>query len=213
MKTLLKSYLTLSFVALLASCGKTGDIKINDALTIDLNQELTEMTPVMVREIPLSTGSSEPVGHVSKFIPTTDGFFILDAIREIVWKFNEAGEMQAKLHRLGNGPGEYASVNGIDVYPNGDLALLDTKGNKIHRYDRSLNYVSSTKIPASWARDFAVADSTSYFLNQTRSKEGIVSKLGYFDSVTVDPLIKRQYENEEMAFGSSPTHSGDRVPT
>ena len=62
----------------MTSCCRSLSEKFDDILTIDLTQELTSITPIVVREISLSTGD-DPIGHMSKFVPAKDGFFIMDA--------------------------------------------------------------------------------------------------------------------------------------
>lgn len=216
MKTILKSYLIIFFITLQTSCSKSSRNEDDvDVLTIDLTQALTPINPVIVEEIKLSTGNDGPIGHISKFVPTTDGFFIMDAFRKTIWKFNDAGESQGKLHRIGNGPGEYSCISEIDVYPNGDLALLDFKTGKIHRYDKLLNFISSTKIPGG-AIDFTVADSASYFLGKAGERLETNLNLGYFKTSNgvIEPIIKSNRKYEYLAYGSGPTHfwrSGDDV--
>ncbi|MDE5961281.1 MAG: 6-bladed beta-propeller [Duncaniella sp.] len=206
MKITLKSYFLIIF-ALLASCSKSISEKSEDILTIDLTQELTSTTPIVVREISLSTGDDDPIGHISKFVPTKDGFFIMDAFRNIVWKFSETGEIQGKLHNIGNGPGEYSSVGEIDVYPNGDLAILDFKTNKIHRYDGLLKFVSSVEIPGK-AINFTIGDSASYFLSKAGDKHEININLGHFNTSdgAIEPILKSKHKYENLAFGSGATH-------
>lgn len=206
MKITLKSYFLIIF-ALLASCSKSISEKSEDILTIDLTQELTSTTPIVVREISLSTGEDDPIGHISKFVPTKDGFFIMDAFRNTVWKFSETGEIQGKLHNIGNGPGEYSSVGEIDLYPNGDLAILDFKTNKIHRYDGLLKFVSSVEIPGK-AVNFTIGDSASYFLSKAGDKHEINMNLGHFNTSdgAIEPILKSKHKYENLAFGSGATH-------
>lgn len=184
MKVTLQSYLLIIFLALLTSCCRSLSEKFDDILTIDLTQELTSITPIVVREISLSTGD-DPIGHMSKFVPAKDGFFIMDAFRNTIWKFSETGEKIGKLHSVGNGPGEYSCVSEIDVYPNGDLAVFDFKTGKIHRYDGFLNFVSSIEIPER-ACGFSIGSDTSYFVNKAGDKHELNINLGHFNTADGD---------------------------
>lgn len=207
MKITLQSYLLIIFLALLTSCNKSLSEKSEDILTIDLTQELTSTTPTVIREISLVTGDDDPIGHISKFLPTKDGFFIMDAFRNTIWKFSETGEKIGKLHNIGNGPGEYSSVGEIDVYPNGDLAVLDFKTNRILRYDGFLNFVSSIEIPGKTG-GFSIGGDASYFLNKAGDKHELNINLGHFNTANgaIEPIIKSQHKHENLAFGSGSTH-------
>lgn len=206
MKVTLQSYLLIIFLALLTSCCRSLSEKFDDILTIDLTQELTSITPIVVREISLSTGN-DPIGHMSKFVPAKDGFFIMDAFRNTIWKFSETGEKIGKLHSVGNGPGEYSCVSEIDVYPNGDLAVFDFKTGKIHRYDGFLNFVSSIEIPGR-ACGFSIGSDTSYFVNKAGDKHELNINLGHFNTAdrAIEPIIKSKHKHENLAFGSGNTH-------
>lgn len=198
----------------LFSCQDNGAEKIQpDA--INLRDELSKISPVVVEEIKLKTDSLCFIGDISKLVSDDEYIYIMDSPNKTIWKFNESGTLTGKIQNIGSGPGEYSNIDDVDVSDE-NLYIMDIAKHKILRYDKnSLNFVSEISIPT-LTLAFSAVDSTSCFFNNIGGKEGIKTNIGSFNihKGKITPLIKAKQKDEYLAFGANKTHlwrSGNNV--
>lgn len=72
---------------------------------------------------------------------------VTSASRQTVMKFSD-GELLAEAGGAGDGPGRYASPHDIEMGPDGDIVVADTKNNRLQVLDSSLGFRRSLGPPA-----------------------------------------------------------------
>lgn len=200
------SIYTLCAIVLLVSC-KVDDKTHNGSVSIDIREVNSTIRPSVKREIKLSTDTHDPIGDIIKFVGYDNYFFILDFPSRTIWKFSESGEFKGKLQNIGNGVGEYSMADDIDVFPNGDLCVMDINQRKILRYNGgSLDFISEFHYPGI-ALKLSAVDTTTYFFNNASTTNVIDIKLGrYKNSKKIEQIFKSKHKDEHLAMGANDTH-------
>lgn len=74
----------------------------------------------------------ESFGSVVAVVPASDGtVLIADEMVPAVFRFSESGEFLESLGGPGEGPGEFRSITGLDVLPDGSFVLVDSRLSRI----------------------------------------------------------------------------------
>lgn len=68
--------------------------------------------------IPLETTKESLIGSIKKAVRAENNYYILDSEVDKVLCFNESGKFLYKLGEVGKGPGEYLSVDDLQVFEN-----------------------------------------------------------------------------------------------
>lgn len=86
--------------------------------------------------------------------------------------FNPDGSFSRRLHRRGEGPGEYMKIDDFQVHNNEWIEVLDGRSQKLIRYElKSLNMISEVSLPF-YASEYAYLESgnTVFFRNSLPNK-------------------------------------------
>ena len=104
---------------------------------------------VLEQKIGEAEGSdSVTFGQIWYVIPTDDGrIFVFDHQGPTIKLFDSTGKLQRFVGRKGSGPGEFGEVNGMDVLPNGRLALWDATNGRVSVYDGNGDFSRQWRVP------------------------------------------------------------------
>ena len=129
------------------------NLNIHHTIKIDPNKanDMTLYSSIFekIDYIPIETNDTFLIGSIDKLLVTTDYLFILDRqICKTVFCTDSKGKALFKIHKLGNGPGEYIDINDIeyDKHSN-ELLLLCSYANKILYFNTQGEFIREKKIP------------------------------------------------------------------
>ena len=96
--------------------------------------------------IPLETSQDVLIADITKIILHQNIIYVLDQKQSIIFVFDQKGEFLLKIDKKGQGPGEYSSVQDININPfSGNLEILEPYGS-LHIYDLSGNYIETKRV-------------------------------------------------------------------
>ena len=139
-----KLLLTVLSITLILSCK---DSKVDVSTSYYSNVECIEYdfddSPDVILDtivdrywaVPLETNDQNLIGRIDKMLFRDSLIIIADySIAKSVFIFNNSGKYLSKIHRLGNGRGEYLSMRDVCLTKDGNLSILDNYKNKIVTY-------------------------------------------------------------------------------
>jgi hypothetical protein len=155
MKSKIKFFLFIIIVAVYG-CKEQRHQIISASHTIDLDSVKPEDTIKLstffkrINTIILEDNDYAIIGQISAIQVFDDYIFVLDRLSaKKLFIFDKAGKYLRQIGSLGQGPGEYYSVNDfcIDV-KNKEIYLLDDYGRRIHKYNfETGKYIKSIRLP------------------------------------------------------------------
>jgi len=201
-------------ICLVASCAPSGKTKI---VRIDLNASPDAKTTaaflnrLSVRLVPMETTEASLFnGNTSDVIVCEDGIFVLDMQQFSVLRFGKEGDFIHKIHRQGNGPGEYLAAFSMAV-SHSVISILDIGGRQVQQYDLNGNHLRSIPVDRGYdmvalpSGDLAISGSyvDEFILNVYDTTGAKVA--GYFprQDNLADMMLTRGPENTLGLYGSS----------
>lgn len=158
-----KLLLTVLSITLILSCK---DSKVDVSTSYYSNVECIEYdfddSPDVILDtivdrywaVPLETNDQNLIGRIDKMLFRDSLIIIADySIAKSVFIFNNSGKYLSKIHRLGNGRGEYLSMRDVCLTKDGNLSILDNYKNKIVTYSLNGKFISDKTIDFKF-RDF-----------------------------------------------------------
>lgn len=120
----------------------------------------------VVKKIPLKIPPLHPIGEVSSLLIWRGRCYVVDRFRvPSVYAFDTTGKFLDRLHRPGQGPGEYAQLQSVAINPFAQsLDIYDRGGRKVLRYDLEGNFLDEWPFPW-YAKSIQVLDSATYSLH------------------------------------------------
>jgi len=108
------------------------DLNKTEFIDIKLSKLFESVTPVV-----LETTKESLIGFISKVVTTPEYIIVLDNdISDALFLFRKDGTFLHKFGRVGNGPGEYASVYDFCYdSPTGTVYMLDSQSSRVNLYD------------------------------------------------------------------------------
>lgn len=109
-----------------------------------------------------SDGADEyTFGYVGNVLPATAGdVYVWDAQANLLRRYDSTGHFVRQIGRKGGGPGEYDRPIGLDVMPDGRLAIWDAGQQRVNIYDTAGTFVSSWRAETNvFMQDGLLADS------------------------------------------------------
>lgn len=101
------------------------------------------------RYIPLETTKECLFTEITQLFCTSKEIFVFDLYTQSVYIFDYAGKFQRKLHKTGQGPGEYTMITAITVNENTHRISVVNLGCNILSYNiESLEFIDEQKIEA-----------------------------------------------------------------
>lgn len=99
--------------------------------------------------VPLETKDDCLLMEITQLLCTRDKIFIFDLYSQTIFVFDYAGQFLHKLHRVGQGPGEYAMISSMSVDEGENLLSVTEAGNRVLQYDlNTLDYVGDVPMDA-----------------------------------------------------------------
>ena len=145
-----------------------------------------------VTYVPLETSDEFLIDYAGKSVVSGNSLYVMCDKSVHVFS-TETGEGKMSLSKLGNGPGEYKSLTDFIVGDtDGDIELLDNRGNKILVYDSSGNFVRDWNVPAmSWS--FFKKGADQYCFYNGNMKSGVSSSRVMDYDVEAQKKIKEYF--------------------
>lgn len=175
MKNIINTFVLILFFA---SCNKSREnhfvninnptIKIEDE--IDLNKfELTKNIRSdfysqidSIQLIKLEQTDETIIGKVSCLFVVHDTLFVVDYSKaKSIFAFDMNGNFLYKIDKVGNGPGEYQSLNMVQISDN-SISIIDWFSWKLIQYDLEGNFLSEQRLDKC-PLDFIVLDNDKLF--------------------------------------------------
>ena len=128
----------LAFVIILSGCKN------------DVSEEIKEYkiksteAPIIFSQIvdsieflPLENTSESLFSNISKILVINNKIFVIDKLRtKSISVFNDHGKFLYKIHKIGKGPNEYASISDVTIDPVNQLLIIyDNGSGKLLRFD------------------------------------------------------------------------------
>jgi hypothetical protein len=138
-------------ILLCSSCGKTTTEK-KHAIKVDFsNSEQVSVFDYFksIELIPLETNDDVIIGDLRKIIYYQDRYYTFDAKQHIINVFDTNGKFIFKIAKRGQGPGEYPSLEDININNAGNLELLCPYG-FIYEYDLLGKFIKQTRISSDY---------------------------------------------------------------
>jgi hypothetical protein len=151
-------FLTLDvIITLLLSCCSSGtqqngesmkytyskpsiEVELDTTALVHFNILDTKLTDIYdnidsIRTIPLETTDESLIGHIERTFIVNDTLFVADYYKtKSVFAFDLQGRFLYKIHKVGQGPGEYQSINMVQIDENG-ISINDWLSWKLIKYD------------------------------------------------------------------------------
>jgi len=189
---------------IMSSCSPTESgeqvdhpiLKVGDITETSLSDICTS-----IEFIPLETNSESLIRQLVKVVPFEDKYYIFDKGLYTLSVFDKKGQFLSKIHRIGQGPGEYTMLYDFQLDEKQRvIELLDPMG-RILTYDFAGNFIESTHLPSppyGYQNFFYLNDSTYAFYSFPNheqecpityvSKQNTM-KNSYNDFKHTDPLV------------------------
>ncbi|MDL2245905.1 6-bladed beta-propeller [Parabacteroides sp. OttesenSCG-928-J18] len=203
----------------ITSCHSPNAHTEKSILSIDINQqdELSSMLDSHYTYTILETCDESLINEITKIELTKDRIYILDARSRAIVIFDKNGKFINRIHKIGQGPGEYASLTDIAIANSHIYILardriivysedgkwikttpLDTYYNYFHLINDKLAYLYSGKSNPSMY-DFALFDLTSNsFINRISPYDKIDSYLPhhspFYETDSKELMIINEYD-------------------
>jgi len=196
-------------IALLpASCSdkKKEEVKGYPVLKVSLEETPTSFFDLFekVELVPLETTKASLIQSIDKVIPFEDKYYIIDKWQNAVFAFDEKGGYVNKIHRIGQGPGEYALICDFGIYESNRTIMLMSPFTFIYTYNLdNFEFIKQAKlqtsIPNVQKMEFLqdgkiITYSTAWMdnsLNVFETKSGKHIS-GFHDK---EPLVTQMFEN------------------
>lgn len=126
----------LLLAGLLFSCARPAPQKVlPTAYDLNLDSAYAAFPEASVVDyIVLETSEASLIASLTKVIAHNDLIYIWDRIQKKVLMFDTAGRFVKSIHKIGQGPGEYAEPFDMDVDPQGNVYVYDWSTRSLIKY-------------------------------------------------------------------------------
>jgi uncharacterized protein YkuJ len=203
----------ISFCLLIVLSGcKRADNKQNEmnpveVISVDIEKatETFDATSIIdttyYEFIPLETSDECLIAYPDKVYYEDNKIFVYDKLVTTMYIFNRDGSYHAKVHAVGQGPGEYTpDIEGMAVTKS-HIAVLNSSRNRILLYNFDGRHVKNISLLGGMGISFFSLDEVSYCLINNWS----ITDKGYYNFYRVDskknkieyslPFTKEDYRN------------------
>lgn len=175
-----------------SNCQQAASDVISFSVDVARNDSIADFISKEYQAIPLETNNSILIGNVDKILFADDKIFILDKRRNkgVVFVFNIKGFFLTKIDHIGQGSGEYPTLEDFDVNE-GRIYLLSRGAKKIFVYSYDNKYQKEVAVNE-WY-DFL------YVLNEHE-----VLLYSNFSNETKQNLVRFDYEKKRIVQSELP---------
>lgn len=205
---------------ILSSCNSGGkrmgeDKAVVFNINLDTLQEKEALSLRKIKYIPLETTDDCLIMDVNKVLYRDSLFYLFDERGNSVFVFNEDGIMVQKIHAIGNGPGEYVNLRGMDMDSEGNIWLHDLPTTRLIKYSHlTLQPVQDIKIDRRPLL-MSVSDSGYVYFGDVYHMGGVIEawleRYSVSDGV-FESIMKNEKQLECSVLGSNYFYrSGDKL--
>lgn len=131
--------------------------------SIDLDSALSILPEITdVEYIPLATNDTSLIADIDKILYRGGTFYVFDKLGKKVLLFDRQGNFLKSIHKVGQGPGEYAEPCDMDIDEEGTVYLSDWATQSIIMYRNGDENDCQTIRIGEHFLDFAVVDGSIY---------------------------------------------------
>lgn len=163
------TYLLLAFLALLnvAACDTSKDKAENVGRKIIFTENKSVHDKLALsqnrRYIQLDTKEECLIMEITQLISTPEKIFIFDVYSQSIFVFDHTGRYLRKLHKVGQGPGEYSMMSAISLDEKGHRVSVVDLGARIISYDMdSFEYLGECGADAVAAEEIGAGEYIVY---------------------------------------------------
>lgn len=170
----MKSYFFLILLFLLFSCtdnNKKKSSSLEDSINPIIKQKLLhndknfESVFINKFEVELHIDEKFAIANLKDLIVKNNIFIVADDKRPQLFKFDHNGKLLSTIGRKGRGPGEYLSINSIDLNKNNELFVLDVESSKVSKFDSANNFIEFISVSADVCSILSDFESGLYLYN------------------------------------------------
>mgnify|MGYP001777381917 FL=1 len=138
--------------------------------------------------VPLETKDDCLIGEITYLVYQDHKIYVADNVGKAVYVFDEKGKLLSKLHKVGNGPGEYLEIAAFTVY-NSKLLICDMMNRKIFVYHEDGTFLYEKDASKIWGMEMFCLDNELYLYN-----DGSHTRMGDYHLFKMNP----QEGNDEV---------------
>ena len=163
----IKKYIFYLLALVLAGCTHSGGIKPANTgiqvLQIDWKHisdklDYAPMVEDSILMFQLEATNECLIGEVTKLIYQNDLIYIADNLGKRVFVFDTTSKLQADIHRVGNGPGEYTHISCFAVHGT-EMVIFDHFLGKFFFFDAEGRFLREKPADGIWTEDlFCIGD-------------------------------------------------------
>lgn len=197
-------------VLLLISCGdRSVHMNLDNLSKLNPKYEYPLDSIVDRMEIiPLETSNKCLIENIVSFAESNNYYYILSGKNQALYKFDKTGKFISKIGNKGQGPGEYVSIDQIEVNNTlGIVYVLDYLGQSILLYDLDDNYIRSYKLPEDHSYNkFVIWNDGIYYFSTNNS---IMPDVIFYD---INKSIFENVSKGERKMQKGEFYLGDTFP-
>lgn len=176
----IKKYIFYLLALVLAGCTHSGGIKPANTgiqvLQIDWKHisdklDYAPMVEDSILMFQLEATNECLIGEVTKLIYQNDLIYIADNLGKRVFVFDTTSKLQADIHRVGNGPGEYTHISCFAVHGT-EMVIFDHFLGKFFFFDAEGRFLREKPADGIWTEDLFCIGDKLYLPNSSRTHEG-----------------------------------------
>ena len=192
------------FIVLLIGCKNQNKIEQADIrFTLQPNSSINSFNSIddVFTEpyyIPLETTKESLIGRIDKVVKFESCYVILDCEADQVLRFNEEGKFLNSIGKIGKGPGEYLSVDDLQVFGN-NVYLLARDSKKIILFSIEGKFQREISLNDFYS-NFTIANYEHAFLYRNFNSNIHQTNLVYF-SLTKEKVISNFHKINKSQFG------------
>lgn len=194
----MKYYITLLFFIIFFNCCKKQQLNDVEYIQISLNNNFINASAFIkeVRVIKLETNDDCLIQRISKIKYYNKNIFILDIFQNSLMIFNDDGNFEKKLSKVGQGPGDYIQI--MDFFIQDDfLYILDFPNQSILKYDFNFQYLGKYNYKT-FGSQFVIKDNICWINNEPTGQKNDYQFTSISEnSVELNKFLPRRFLSHE----------------
>lgn len=160
----------MTMLIILIGCSETqqnATIEVIDGVTYIHNGDIPFTYLKLEPELTIgSEDYSEYMGSPELFNVDSEGnIFLIENGTNTISKFSKHGEHIQTFQAEGVGPGEFAVIGRMDIFPNGDMIIADEMNYRYQLLDNNFKFIKLIKLTNTYAFNCYVIDDETFVVN------------------------------------------------